>query len=100
VNPALRRDGRDWLLRVRVQPRASSTGFAGTAGDRLRVRLNTPPVDGRANAALLEFMAGTCGLARSRVTLERGQSGRDKCLRLHGLDAIPVALQSALDGRI
>jgi uncharacterized protein len=100
VNPALRRDGHDWLLRVRVQPRASRTEFAGLAGDRLRVRLNAPPVDGRANAALLEFVASACGLAKSRVTLERGQTGRDKCLRLHGLDAIPAALQSALDGQM
>jgi uncharacterized protein (TIGR00251 family) len=100
VNTALRRDGPDWLLSVRVQPRASRNGFAGPAGDRLRVRLNAPPVDGRANAALLEFVATACGLAKSRVTLERGETGRDKCLRLHRLDAIPAALQSALGGQI
>jgi uncharacterized protein (TIGR00251 family) len=97
---ALRRDGQDWLLQVRVQPRSSSTGFAGLMGDRIRVRLNAPPVDGRANAALLEFVATACGLAKSQVTLERGPTGRDKCLRLHRLDAIPAALQSALNGEM
>ena len=94
--PALRRDGPDWLLDVRVQPRASRTEFAGLMGDRLRVRLNAPPVDGRANAALVEFVADACDVPRARVTLEKGTTGRDKRLRLHGLDAIPAALQRAL----
>jgi uncharacterized protein (TIGR00251 family) len=92
----LRRDSGDWLLDVRVQPRASRTGFAGMHGDRLRVRLNAPPVDGRANLALLEFVADACDLPQSRVTLERGQTGRDKCLRLHGVAEVPAALQRAL----
>jgi uncharacterized protein (TIGR00251 family) len=93
---AIRRDGPDLLLDVRVQPRASRTEFAGRLGDRLRVRLNAPPVDGRANAALVEFVADACDLPRARVTLERGMTGRDKQLRLHGLDTIPPALQRAL----
>jgi uncharacterized protein len=96
ANAALRRDGADWLLDVRVQPRASRTEFAGLFGDRLRVRLNAPPVDGRANAALVAFVAEACGLPRGRVTLERGATGRDKCLRLHGMEAVPPALQRAL----
>ena len=85
-------------MAVRVQPRASRTDFAGIQGDRLRIRLNAPPVDGRANAALLEFLAAACGLAKSRVTLERGMTGREKCVRLHGLRDIPDALQRQIAG--
>lgn len=96
MTAAIRHDGADLLLDVRVQPRASRTEFAGVMGERLRIRLNAPPVDGRANAALLEFVAAECGLARARVTLERGQAGRDKRLRLHGVAAIPAALQRAI----
>jgi uncharacterized protein len=81
-----------------VQPRASRTEFAGLQADRLRVRLNAPPVDGRANTALVEFVATACGVAKSRVTLERGSTGREKCLRIHGLDEIPAALQRAVTG--
>lgn len=92
----LYRDGEDWLLEVRVQPRASRTEFAGLMGDRLRIRLNAPPVDGRANAALVEFVAEALDLPRARVTLERGTTGRDKRLRLHRLREIPPALQRAL----
>jgi uncharacterized protein (TIGR00251 family) len=96
--PALRRDGPDWLLSVRVQPRAARTEFAGMQADRLRVRLNAPPVDGRANAALIEFVAAACGVSKSRVTLEHGSTGREKCLRVHGLAEIPAALQCAIAG--
>ena len=92
----LRRDGDDLLLEVRVQPRASRTEFAGLVGTRLKIRLNAPPVDGRANAALVEFVAGACDLSRTRVTLDKGTTGRDKRLRLHGLASIPPALQRAL----
>lgn len=92
----LRRDGTDWLLDVRVQPRASRTEFAGVSGERLRIRLNAPPVDGRANVALREFLAGACDIPKSRVTLEHGLSGRDKCVRLHDVAALPAALQRAL----
>ena len=96
--PALRRDGADWLLHVRVQPRAARTECAGMQGERLRIRLHAPPVDGRANAALLEYVADLCGLAKSRVTLERGASSRDKCVRLHGVPEVPAALQREIDG--
>jgi uncharacterized protein (TIGR00251 family) len=93
----LRRDGDDWLLEVRVQPRSARAGFAGVHAGRLRIRVNAPPVEGRANAALLELIAAACGIAKSRVTLERGSSGREKCVRLHGLRDIPAALQCEID---
>ena len=66
-------------------------------GGRLRVRLNAPPVDGRANAALAEFVADSFGIARSRVTLDKGTTGRDKRLRVHGVTDVPAALQRILD---
>lgn len=94
----LRRDGTDWLLDVRVQPRASRTEFAGLMGERLRIRLNAPPVDGRANVALREFVARACDLPKFRVTIEHGQTGRDKCVRLHDVPTLPAALQQALAG--
>jgi uncharacterized protein (TIGR00251 family) len=74
-----------------VQPRASRTEFAGTLGDRLRVRLQAPPVDGRANAALVEFLAGTFDVPRAHVSIEHGLAGRDKRVRIR--EAGPVAPQ-------
>jgi uncharacterized protein len=80
-----RRVGSDLLLDLRVQPRASRTEFAGTIGDRVRVRLQAPPVDGRANAALIEFLAETFDVPRAAVTIERGFAGRDKSVRIRGV---------------
>jgi hypothetical protein len=87
--PAGRRDGTDLVIEVRVQPRAARSELAGRHGERLRIRLQAPPVDGRANAALVEFIADAFGLPRARVVIEHGLTGRDKRLRLR--DAPPVA---------
>ena len=93
---AARADGADWVLEVRVQPRASKTQFAGLLGERLRIRLNAPPVDGRANAALIEFIARAFGVSRSSVTIEQGHAGRDKRLRVRGPAGLPVELRTVL----
>jgi len=87
--PAGRRDGPDLLLDVWVQPRASRSELAGRHGEQLRIRLQAPPVDGRANAALVDFIAREFGLPRAQVVIEHGLAGRDKRLRL--LRAPPVA---------
>ncbi len=74
-----------WLLAVRVQPGASRTGPAGPTGvngDELKVRLASPPVDGRANDELVRWLAKALGVPRSAVTLVRGQTSRSKVLRV------------------
>lgn len=94
--PACRRDGADLVLELRVQPRASRSEFAGLHGERLRIRLQAPPVDGRANAALIEFIADAFGIPRARVAIEHGLAGRDKRLRLQGVTRLPAPLQALL----
>lgn len=96
--PACRRDGADLVLDVRVQPRASRSEIAGLHGQRLRIRLQAPPVDGRANAALVEFVAELFAIPRARVTIEHGLAGRDKRLRLQGAPSLPPLLESLLGG--
>jgi len=76
-------DGDDLLLRVRVQPRAAKNELAGLHGDRLKIRLTAPPVDGKANAAVIAFIAELCGVAPSHVTLTAGAGAREKSLRIH-----------------
>lgn len=65
-------------LEVHVQPGAKSTEAVGMHGDRLKVRLAAPPVDGKANDALLAFVAESLGVPKSAVTLLRGQTSRQK----------------------
>lgn len=74
-----------WLLSVRVQPGASRTGAAGPAGPEgaeLKVRLASPPVDGRANDELVRWLARELGVPRSAVTLVRGRTSRSKQVRI------------------
>lgn len=74
-----------WFLAVRVQPGASRTGEAGPAGvdgAELKVRLASPPVDGRANQELVRWVAKELAVPRSAVTLVRGAGSRSKVLRV------------------
>lgn len=81
----LRRDGDDLILLLRVQPRAVHDEIAGPHGDRLRVRITAPPVDGKANAHLLRYLADRLGLPVGDLRLERGETGRDKQVRIRRL---------------
>jgi uncharacterized protein (TIGR00251 family) len=88
-------DGGDLVLTLRVQPRASRDQLL-IDGERLRVRITAPPVDGAANAHLLRFLAGEFGIATSRASLVRGTTGRDKVVRVIEPKRLPPALSGAL----
>ncbi len=66
------------VLELHVQPGAKRTEFAGTHGGRTKIRLAAPPVDGKANAALIEFLAGHYGVPRRNVSIEAGLGSRQK----------------------
>jgi len=83
-------DGRITLT-LHIQPGARKTEFAGLHGDALKIRLAAPPVDGKANEALVKFVAETLGLARSAVSLKSGQTSRRKVLEVQGATAEAVA---------
>lgn len=75
----------DVLLRLHVQPGARKTEIVGLHGDALKVRLAAPPVDGKANACLIEFLAGKLGVPLVRVALVSGGASRRKRLRVSGV---------------
>ncbi len=83
------------ILTVKVQPRAAADAIAGTDPDWVRIRLRAPPVDGKANAALLAFLSNTLGLPRRAVTIMTGASGRLKRVRITGLapDAVKLLIR-------
>lgn len=81
---ALQRDGR-LRLEVWAQPGAKRTEIAGSHGDCLKIRLRSPPVDGRANEELVRFLAETLSLPRQSIELAAGASGRRKTLLLRGI---------------
>ena len=71
-------------LALLVQPRASRSEVVGIHGDALRIRLQAPPADGRANAALVEFLADRLGLPRQAVKLLAGAGSRRKVVGITG----------------
>ena len=66
------------VLELHVQPGAKRTEFAGMHGERLKVRLAAPPVDGKANDALIAFLADHYGVPQRNVTIETGFGSRQK----------------------
>lgn len=83
-------DGADLLLAVYIQPRASRDEVTGQHGDALRIRVTSPPVDGEANAALCRFLADAFGVPKSAVSVEYGQSGRRKTVRIRAPRVLPI----------
>jgi uncharacterized protein (TIGR00251 family) len=79
------------LLSLKVQPRASSNGVVGPAGNELRVKVTAPPVDAAANEALLRFLAEHLGCPRNRVELVRGQTSRHKVVKIYGIPVEGIA---------
>lgn len=75
---------------VRVQPRAKRNAIAGTLGDALKLALTSPPVEGRANEACVEFLARILGVSRSSVAIAVGETSRNKLIRVSGLSADAV----------
>jgi hypothetical protein len=91
VTSLIRREGGDLLLHLRVQPRASKDELL-VDGERLRLRITAPPVDGAANNHLIRFLANTFGVSNSRVEIVRGLSGREKTVRIIEPTVIPPVL--------
>ena len=87
-------DGLSATVSVRVVPRASKEGVAGEEGGVVRIRLNAPPVEGKANDALVRFLAKAVGVPKSRITLVTGEKGRNKIVRIAGItrEALMAAL--------
>ncbi len=73
-------------LTLHVQPGARCTAVAGRHGDAIKVRLAAPPVEGRANGALVLFVADLCQVPGRDVTLVRGATSRRKVVEVRGLD--------------
>lgn len=83
-------------LSVQVQPRASRNEIVGRHGDALKVRLTAPPVDGAANQALVELLAGRLGLPRGNVRVVTGATARRKIVAILGAPPAEVLWERLL----
>jgi uncharacterized protein (TIGR00251 family) len=84
-----REDGDAIVLTLYVQPGAKRTEVAGTHGAALKIRLAAPPVDGKANAELVRFLADAFGVPLRQVTIVRGETSREKVVRIESATVRP-----------
>lgn len=81
----IEKQGEFACVHVLLQPRASRNEICGIVGSELKVRVTSPPVDDRANAQLVEFLAETAGLPRRDVAILKGHKSRRKTVGFKGL---------------
>lgn len=81
----LRESGGCVTFAVKVHPRAKKNAITGELGDALKLSLTTPPVEGRANEACIEFFAKLLKVPRSSVTIASGLTSRAKVIRVAGV---------------
>lgn len=77
------------LLDVHIQPRAAKDEIVGCHGDRLKIRISAPPVDGKANRHLIDFLAETFKVPKRDVLLLAGENGRDKRFKILSPKQVP-----------
>lgn len=87
-----RRTGESITLTLHVQPGAKQTTVAGLHGDALKIRLAAPPIEGRANEALLRFIADSFKVPLRDVELKQGGQSRHKRVEVRGSQIDPESL--------
>ena len=86
----LSRDGAS--IHIHAQPGAKRTEVAGLHGDCIKLRLASPPMDGKANECLIEFLARRLGVKRSQLSITRGMSSRRKTVHVAAVGVEPKVL--------
>ena len=84
---AIRETAHGAVFTVKVHPRARKNAITGTVGDAVKLALTAPPVDGKANQAVVEFFADFFQIPRSSITITSGTTSRLKTVRITGLAA-------------
>lgn len=87
------------IINLHIQPRASRDELVGPHGDRLKVRITAPPVDGKANEHLIRFLAKTFGVPKSNVTLISGETGRDKRIGIANPTKLPPLISPEIPSK-
>ncbi len=85
-------------IRVRLQPGASRDEVVGWEGDELRIRVTAPPIEGKANRALVELLAKRLRVPKGSIAIVSGQAARTKVVAIEGVDDDEVRQRLALVG--
>jgi len=79
------------VLRVRVQPGAKKSRMIGPYAGGLKIAIAAPPVDGKANSALIEFLSESLGIRRSQIEILRGETSKEKFILIRGVNQLSAA---------
>ena len=82
----------DLIINLRIQPRASHNEIVGPMGNALKIRLTSPPVDGKANEYLRRFLSDLCGVSKAQVTVISGDTSRMKRIRISSPHSLPPGI--------
>lgn len=95
----LRRDGERLTLQVQVAPRASKNAIRGVHADALKIALTAAPVDGAANASLIDYLSELFDLPKGAFDIARGATSKRKIISISGIDLIGAErkIQAALE---
>jgi uncharacterized protein len=92
----IQEDAKGITFAVKVHPRARKNAITGAVGDALKLSLTAPPVEGKANQAVIEFFADLFAIPRSSVTIASGETSRKKIVRIAGVSK-PAAEQTLVE---
>lgn len=84
------------VIRLYIQPKASRDQIVGQHGDELKVAITAPPVDGQANAHLLKYLAKQFRVAKGAVSIEKGELGRHKQIKIVNPQHIPTEIAALI----
>ncbi len=93
------RQGADLLLRLYIQPKASRDKIIGPHGDELKIAITAPPIDGKANAHLVKYLAKQFRVAKGQVVVEKGELGRHKQVRISDPTTIPAEIAELIPAK-
>ncbi|MBV1788387.1 YggU family protein [Marinobacterium sp. D7] len=85
-------DGEALILNCHLQPKASKDEISGLHADSVKIRITAPPIEGRANAHLIKFLAKLFGVPKSDVSIISGELGRAKRVRIDHPSRLPPSL--------
>lgn len=74
-------------IKIKVEPRSSRSGITGFYGEGLKVKLASPPVEGKANKELIKVLAKKFGIRKKDVEIIKGEKSKNKVVKLYGVES-------------
>ena len=82
----------DLILKIKVQPKSSINKFFEPEEEEIKLKITAPPVDGKANEAVIKFLSKLFGVSKSSITILSGETGRHKRIKIASPQKIPETL--------